>query len=200
MDVRPVGYSKVGGYRAEANQTRKDGSHSQWNGYSQFWTQDSSCIEDAAAEGDLFGEELDAGDFNGDGFTDLAVGVSLEDRGDMEDGGVVHIVYGSSTGLSANNSRFRHQDSLGAYGRVEQSDWFGEDPDLGDFNGDGFADLPVGVAHEDIGATGDPGPVNVLYGSLTGVAAANNQFWDQDSPGIEDRPRNSTSSDHPKPG
>ncbi|HEV8424639.1 MAG TPA: hypothetical protein VGS14_05565 [Actinomycetes bacterium] len=47
-----------------------------------------------------------------------------------------------------------------------------------DFNNDGFADLAVGVLHEDIGAIPDPGAVNVLYGAGNGLAApGNQQFW-----------------------
>src|ERR671912_1857643 len=38
----------------------------------------------------------------------------------------------------------------------------------GDFNGDGFADLAVGAPGEDVGAAGDAGAVNVLYGSAGG--------------------------------
>jgi len=38
------------------------------------------------------------GDFNGDGFTDLAVGVSGEDVGSAQDAGGVNIIYGSASG------------------------------------------------------------------------------------------------------
>lgn len=45
------------------------------------------------------------GDFNGDGFDDLAIGVPFEDviteAGTLETAGAVNIIYGSSTGLSA---------------------------------------------------------------------------------------------------
>jgi FG-GAP repeat protein len=57
-----------------------------------------------------------------------------------------------------------------------------------DFNGDGFADLAVGVPGEDDGAGG----VNVIYGSKFviieggGLTATGDQFWNQDSGGIED--------------
>jgi hypothetical protein len=37
-------------------------------------------------------------DFNGDGFTDLAVGVPLEDFAATDDGGV-HVIYGTANGL-----------------------------------------------------------------------------------------------------
>jgi hypothetical protein len=52
-----------------------------------------------------------------------------------------------------------------------------------DFNGDGFADLAIGVPLEDFAAT-DDGGVNVIYGTSTGLNAAGNQFWSQNSAGI----------------
>jgi hypothetical protein len=54
---------------------------------------------------------------------------------------------------------------------------------LSDFNGDGFADLAIGVPFEDFGAT-DDGGVNVIYGSGIGLSATGNQFWSQNSSGI----------------
>jgi len=53
-----------------------------------------------------------------------------------------------------------------------------------DFNGDGFGDLAVGVPGEDIGSISNAGGVNVLYGSSSGLAAAGNQFWSQNSKGV----------------
>jgi hypothetical protein len=55
-----------------------------------------------------------------------------------------------------------------------------------DFNGDGFADLAVGVEVEDIGSIQDAGAVNVLYGTDAGLSSTGNQFWHQDSPGVLD--------------
>jgi hypothetical protein len=41
------------------------------------------------------------GDFNGDGFADLAIGVPEEDTGGAEDAGAVNVIYGSASGLTA---------------------------------------------------------------------------------------------------
>ena len=49
-----------------------------------------------------------------------------------------------------------------------------------DFDGDGYADLAVGVPDEAGG-----GAVNVLYGSRAGITAAGDQYWTQDSPGVK---------------
>ena len=51
-----------------------------------------------------------------------------------------------------------------------------------DFNGDGFDDLAVGAAFEDLGGVLDAGAVNVLYGSAAGLAGG--QLFPQDTPGI----------------
>lgn len=46
----------------------------------------------------------------------------------------------------------------------------------GDYNGDGFADLAIGVPGEDPGGVAGSGAVNVLYGSGTGLTAAGDHF------------------------
>jgi FG-GAP repeat len=53
-----------------------------------------------------------------------------------------------------------------------------------DFNGDGFDDLAVGAAGEDVGAATDAGAVNVQYGSSAGLPGAGGQLFTQDSPGV----------------
>ena len=57
----------------------------------------------------------------------------------------------------------------------------------GDFNGDGFDDLAIGVPGEDVGAAGNAGAVNVIYGSKKGLRAKGDQFWHQDVLGVLDR-------------
>ncbi|MGH9657364.1 MAG: FG-GAP repeat protein, partial [Bryobacteraceae bacterium] len=64
---------------------------------SQTWSQESPGIPGNAEAGDLFGQALAWGDFNDDGKSDLAIGVPGEDNRT----GVVHILYGSASGLTS---------------------------------------------------------------------------------------------------
>src|SRR6058998_3780743 len=60
-------------------------------------------------------------------------------------------------------------------------------PEKTDFNGDGYADLAIGVASEDTPTKASAGAVNVIYGSAAGLSATSvpDQFWHQDSTAIE---------------
>lgn len=53
-----------------------------------------------------------------------------------------------------------------------------------DFNGDGYADLAVGVPGESVKKKGGAGAVNVLYGTASAISAAGNQLWHRDVAGV----------------
>jgi FG-GAP repeat protein len=162
----------------------------------QFWTQDSPGIEDVAETVDFFSVSLSSGDYNGDGNDDLAVGASREDIGPIgdEDSGAVHIIYGSSpAGLSATAvlpDQLWTQNSIDIEDVAEAGNSFGRSLSSGDYNGDGNDDLAVGVPYEEIGSIDSAGAVHIIYGSspagLSATAVLPDQFWTQDSPGIED--------------
>lgn len=129
-------------------------------------------------------------DFNGDGFGDLAVGVPGEDVGGKVDAGAVNVIYGSSAGLGPAGNQLWHQDVANVVDAAEQGvglgDQFGAALAAADFNNDGFGDLAVGVPGEDLLGRTDAGAFNLIFGSATGLTAAGNQIWDQDSDGIQD--------------
>jgi hypothetical protein len=91
----------------------------------QVFTQDSPGVPDTAEPGDTFGIGLAAGDFDNDGFADLAVGVELEDVGGAVDAGAVNVLYGSAGGLTASGGQLFTQDSPGVAGGAEVFDRFG---------------------------------------------------------------------------
>jgi hypothetical protein len=157
----------------------------------QFWTQDSPDVEDQAEPQDWFGWSLAAGDFNADGFTDLAIGVRLEDVDGVSNAGAVNVLYGSSLGLQATapEDQFWTQNSPDVEDQAEEQDEFGWSLAAWDIGGDGFDELIIGVPLQDVGGIGDAGAVSVLYGSLDGLQATSppDQLWTQDSPDVEDQ-------------
>lgn len=162
-----------------------------YNG-SQRWSQDSRGIEGQAEAGDYFGAALAAGDFNGDGRFDLAVGVPGEDIGRIVDAGAVNVIYGSTTGLTSAGSQLWSQATPGMMGTAEAGDEFGFSLAAGDFNGDGRDDLAVGVPHEGVSVSlssgcfdiADAGAINVLYGTPYGLLDPGFDFWSQATQGI----------------
>jgi FG-GAP repeat len=151
----------------------------------QFWTQGSSGVLGRPERQDRFGYALAQGDFDGDGFTDLAIGVPREDVGLIRNAGAVNVLYGSALGLTATGNQLWAQSSPGIKDRAERWDLFGFAVAAGDFNRDRRAELAVGVPFEDLPGGVNPGAVNVLYGSGAGLRATANQFWNQNSPGIK---------------
>ena len=116
------------------------------------------------------------GDFNGDGIGDLAVGVPFEDVGQVGAAGAVNVIYGSGpiSGLVSTGNQFLHQGhtGTGTPGTPEQDDHFGWALASGNFNGDDFSDLAVGVPDEDFGVYTNPGQVYIFHGSASGLAFA----------------------------
>jgi hypothetical protein len=150
----------------------------------QTWNQNHFDSSDGAEAYDAFGSALAAGDFDGDGTADLAIGVE-EDLGSTQDAGSVNVLYGSRGGLSTTGNQTWDQNSIGAIDAAESGDLFGSTLTSGDFNGDGYADLAVGV-EEDVGSVDGAGSVNVLYGSAGGLAAPGSQDWNQNNIGTGD--------------
>lgn len=88
---------------------------------------------------DRFERSLASGDFNRDGYTDLAISIHEENIG-ATNADAVYVLFGSPTGLTANGNQLWHQDSHGVEETAESDDRFGKALAAGDFNGDGFAD------------------------------------------------------------
>ena len=102
-----------------------------------------------------------AGDINGDGYQDVAIGADGCDAGGS-DAGCVAVYYGSATGLPAAPSLVLTGSQAGAaFGRFVAG--------AGDVNGDGFADLAVGAPLFDDPLT-DEGKVFVHLGSALGLS------------------------------
>jgi hypothetical protein len=151
---------------------------------SQYWHPDLPGTGDGAQGNDQFGAALAAGNFNGDNRDDLAIGIPGESIGPSSRCGAVLVLRGGGTGLTANDSQLWHQNVAGALDSNESNDRFGSALGAGDFNEDGRDDLAVGVPMENIGGATDAGAMQVFYGSADLLSSGPDQFWSQNSNGV----------------
>jgi hypothetical protein len=135
----------------------------------RLFTRDSPGFLGAAAFGDGFGAALAAGNFNGDRYADLAVGVPDADPGGRTSGGDVTVIYGSASGLRARNQQLWHLGSPGIQGGVAAADAFGFALAAGDVDGDGYDELAVGIPGKAVNRRPAAGMVSLIFGSKAGL-------------------------------
>ncbi len=152
----------------------------------QYWHQNKGGIGGSAGDDEHFGAALTAGDFDDDGYDDLAIGAPGEDYESHESAGQVQVLYGKDSGLSSDGEQRWHQSIEDIDGVAEAFDRFGQSLTAGDYDGDGAADLVIGAPLEDVGERTDAGAINVIYGSIDeGLDEDDNGAWHQDASGIE---------------
>ncbi|MEU1001345.1 VCBS repeat-containing protein [Streptomyces tibetensis] len=161
----------------------------------QYWNQNyllpgtSSGLSAAAAQPLKAGVITGIADVNGDGYGDIVTGMhwNKADGGvtfpGASDGGKVWITYGAADGVGSTTGITQNTGNVP--GSSEKNDYFGYELDLGDINGDGYQDLVVGVAGEDIGSVTDAGQLVVLYGSASGINTSSGaQSFAQSTAGV----------------
>jgi hypothetical protein len=136
------------------------------------FTRDTAGMQGTATGFGMLGSASASGDFDADGYDDVAV--SAPGRR-----GSVTGLYGSAAGLAVARNQLWSQADLGLDVGKGQGDAFGFDVASGDFNGDGRDDLVIGApsenAEQGIIKVGDVGAAAVLFGAAAGLTA--NGFW-----------------------
>lgn len=104
-----------------------------------------------------------AGDVNGDGFGDLAIGTPELSNPEIQEGRV-EVFYGSASGLSSSPSWFFEAD-------VDHADLGWHVASAGDVDGDGYGDLIVGAPEYSEGQSYE-GRAYLFFGSASGLSAS----------------------------
>ncbi|CAL9525060.1 hypothetical protein SUDANB176_03931 [Streptomyces sp. enrichment culture] len=153
-------------------------------------TQSTAGVPGSPEEQDEFGRTTASGDLDNDGYADLVIGADREDVGSDADGGYVTVVWGGENGLSGG----LHLPDPAA----SAHDGYGMSLAVGDFTGDGRADLAVGSSGKDIwihagGFTRSSGPVSrrelvtdLRTGSINLYGAQSLAAGDVDGDGTDD--------------
>jgi hypothetical protein len=139
-----------------------------------------TLVQDVNEADDQFGFSMASGDFNGDGFDDLAVGAP----GENDDTGAVYLYYGSAFGLGP--AQREGSTGISYPGRIVDvstpggapGDLFGRALAVADFNRDGEDDLAIG-------APGKPGGGAVFLYRGTRSGLTNTDKFGVNSPGAE---------------
>ena len=116
--------------------------------------------------GDGFGSVVYIpGDVNNDGYDDVLVTASGHNTSTKWDVGKAYLYFGNVNGINATPDW--------TYTGKVQNDRLGfSATGIGDANGDGYADIALGVPLHDEGTTTDAGGVLVFYGGASGLAAS----------------------------
>lgn len=116
------------------------------------------------SSGGTYGSAVAFGNINGDAYDDLLIGAPTE----TTQGGVVKIIYGSSTAFSGSSS----STSLPTFRAEALNDGFGTSIGIGDVNADGFDDFVIGAPGND-DAGSNAGAAYLIYGQATNFTGSN---------------------------
>jgi hypothetical protein len=160
----------------------------------QTFTQGSAGIPDVAEAADYFGWSLATGDFNADGYADLAVGAPYEDYEvyigppppfiTYTNMGVATVIYGSATGLNGSKPAVELSRNGVDY---DNEDHFGWALAAGNFGNGSAADLAVGSPFDDTDGSNN-GTVSIFYGHTGGIDGSPSAVFAQSDPDINGDP------------
>jgi N-formylglutamate amidohydrolase len=157
-------YASVDG-KTQAGRVRIQMGHDEGLTALNYVDIDQETVNATSEPYDRFGWTLAAGDLNADGYDDLVIGIPYEDDRATDDGMIV-AVYGSPQGFD--DPSFERLNQTRASASSEAYDRFGYSLAVGNFDGDAYADVAVGVPYEDDRAR-DEGMAVIFYGSYRGL-------------------------------
>jgi hypothetical protein len=152
----------------------------------QFFSNSTPGMRGSTEFNERFGDATAPGDFNGDGFDDLAIGDWGSTIDTFKAAGQVHILYGGPSGLSMTGYQHVDEAVAGVENNPQPDDQFGRALAAGDVNGDGMDDLVVGVPRKNLGGSSNAGAIHVFEGGASGVTFNNDLFFRQGSSFVGD--------------
>jgi hypothetical protein len=162
-DVNGDGYSDVivGATFYDNNQADEGRAYVYYGGQAGLSNTPSWTYENNRPNSRLGSSIANAGDVNGDGYSDIIVGAYYASNGNSNEG-IVYVFHGSATGLSATPDWTMEGEQNGiSFGTSVAS--------AGDVNGDGFSDVVIGADGFDNGETNE-GKAFVFHGSDNGLS------------------------------
>ncbi|PCJ65274.1 MAG: hypothetical protein COA58_10475 [Bacteroidetes bacterium] len=162
-DVNNDGYDDVivGAFYYDNGQTNEGAAFVYHGSSTGISTTISTQLESNQANAYLGSSVSSAGDVNGDGYSDVIVGVFKYDNGQTDEG-AAFVYHGSSTGISTTiSSQLECNQASAQMGRSVST--------AGDVNNDGYSDVIVGAYLYDNGQTNE-GAAFVYHGSSTGIS------------------------------
>ena len=123
-------------------------------------------VVNGIAEGDISGESVSsAGDFNGDGLSDVIIGADSADPNGIDRAGESYVVFGTSNpSASIELSSLNGSNGFVLNGSAS-GDRSGQVSSAGDFNGDGLADVIIGADSADPNGISGAGESYVVFGT-----------------------------------
>ena len=161
-DVNGDGYSDVivGAYRYDNGQTNEGAAFVYYGSADIIRLTPTATLESNQADAEMGWSVASAGDVNGDGFSDVIVGVRYYDNGTQDEGGAF-VYHGNANGLNTTPAAILESNLfVGHMGESVAS--------AGDVNGDGYSDVIVGAQYYDNGET-DEGAAFIYHGSASGI-------------------------------